>query len=75
VVFTALATKDLLASAAAGVYLLLTQPYGIGDEVKVAGRRGIVQEIDLFVTHIETDGEEHILPNHLVFHEGVVRIR
>ncbi|WP_096391073.1 mechanosensitive ion channel domain-containing protein [Halopenitus persicus] len=75
VVLTALATKDLLAAAAAGVFLLLRQPYGIGDEVKVADRRGIVQEVDLFVTHIETDGEEHVLPNHLVLREGIVRIR
>lgn len=75
VVLTAIATKDLLAAAAAGVFLLLSQPYGIGDEIKVAGRRGIVQEIDLFVTHIDTDGEEHILPNHAVFREGIVRIR
>lgn len=75
IVFTVIATKDLLASSAAGVYLLLNEPYTIGDEVKVAGQRGIVQEVDLFVTHIETDGEEHILPNHVVFHDGIVRIR
>lgn len=75
VLFTALATKDLLASAAVGVFLLLRQPYGIGDEVKVADRRGIVQEVDLFVTHIEADGEEHVIPNHVVFRDGIVRIR
>ncbi|ELZ44676.1 mechanosensitive ion channel [Halorubrum californiense DSM 19288] len=75
VVFAALATKDLVASAAAGVFLLLRQPYGIGEEVRVAGERGVVQEVDLFVTHIETDGEEHVLPNHVVFREGIVLIR
>ncbi|MDB2259871.1 mechanosensitive ion channel [Halorubrum ezzemoulense] len=75
VLFAALATKDLVASAAAGVFLLLRQPYGIGDEVRVAGERGVVQEVDLFVTHIETDGEEHVLPNHVVFREGIVLIR
>ena len=75
VVLFALATKDLLAAAAAGLFLLLRQPYGIGDEVRVAGQRGIVQEVDLFVTRIETDGEEHILPNHAVFRDGIVRIR
>ncbi|WP_418282630.1 mechanosensitive ion channel family protein [Halorubrum sp. DTA98] len=75
VLFTALATKDLLASGAAGVFLLLHQPYGIGDEVKVAGQRGIVQEVNLFVTNIEADGEEHIVPNHVVFRDGIVRIR
>ena len=75
VLFAALATKDLVASAAAGVFLLLRQPYGIGDEVRVAGERGVVQEVDLFVTHIETDGEEHVLPNHAVFREGIVLMR
>ncbi|TKX64476.1 mechanosensitive ion channel domain-containing protein [Halorubrum sp. GN12_10-3_MGM] len=75
VLFAALATKDLVASAAAGVFLLLRQPYSIGDEVRVAGERGVVQEVDLFVTHIETDGEEHVLPNHVVFREGIVLIR
>ena len=75
VVFIALATHDLLASGAAGVYLLLNQPYGIGDEVRVDGQRGIVQEVDLFVTRIETDDEEHIIPNRNVFKNGIVRIR
>ena len=75
VLFAALATKDLVASAAAGVFLLLRQPYGIGDEVRVAGERGVVQEVDLFVTHIETDGEEHVIPNHMVFRDGIALIR
>ena len=75
VVLTALATKDLLAAGAAGIFLLLRQPYGIGDEVRVAEQRGIVQEIDLFVTHIETDTGEHVLPNHVVFRNGIVLIR
>jgi len=75
VLFAALATKDLVASAAAGVFLLLRQPYGVGDEVKVAGERGIVQEVDLFVTHIEADGENHVIPNHSVFRDGIVLVR
>jgi small-conductance mechanosensitive channel len=75
VLFAALATKDLVASAAAGVFLLLREPYGIGDEVKVAGERGIVQEVDLFVTHIEADGEDHVIPNHSVFRDGIILIR
>ena len=75
VLFAALATKDLVASAAAGVFLLLQQPYVIGDEVRVAGERGVVQEVDLFVTRIESDGEEHVVPNHSVFRDGIVLIR
>jgi len=74
IVFTAIATQELLASGAVGVYLLLTEPYSIGDEVAVAGKQGIVQEIDLFVTRIEMGGEEHIVPNRTVLRDGIVRL-
>jgi len=75
ILFSAVAFRDLLRSSAAGVYLLLNQPYGIGDEVRVGDDRGIVQEVDVFVTRIESDGEEYIVPNRRVFEDGVVRIR
>ena len=75
ILFGAVALWDLLRSSAAGVYLLLNQPYGIGDEVRVGEDRGIVQEVDVFVTRIENDGEEYIIPNNRVFEQGVVRIR
>jgi small-conductance mechanosensitive channel len=75
VVFAAIASYSLLSSSAAGAYLLLSQPYGIGDEVRVGDKQGIVQEMDLFVTHIESENEEHIVPNRRIIEEGVVRIR
>lgn len=75
IVFGALAFGDMLASAAAGVYLLFEEPYGIGDEVQIGDRRGIVQEMQVLVTHVESDGEEHVIPNRLVFREGIVRYR
>ncbi|MFB6156241.1 MAG: mechanosensitive ion channel domain-containing protein, partial [Haloferacaceae archaeon] len=75
VVLSAVAFRQLLTSAAAGVYLLLHEPYGIGDEVRIAGHRGIVQDVDLFVTRVEADGEEYVVPNATVFAEGVVRYR
>ncbi len=75
ILFAAVAFWDLLRSSAAGVYLLLNQPYGIGDEVRVGDDRGVVQEVDVFVTRIENDGEEYIIPNSRVFERGIVRIR
>jgi small-conductance mechanosensitive channel len=75
VVLGGLAFKDLLAAGAAGMYLLLSQPYSIGDTITVGGHRGIVQEIDVFVTHIESDSEEFILPNHVALRSGIVRVR
>jgi small-conductance mechanosensitive channel len=70
-----LACRQLLSAGAVGAYLLLHQPYTIGDEIRVGDVRGIVQEIDLFVTHVESDGEEYVFPNSKVFANGFVRIR
>lgn len=74
VLLGAVAFKDLLASGAVGIYLLLNEPYSIGDEVRIDGNRGVVQEIDMFMTRIEVDGEEHILPNQQMFRSGIVRV-
>ena len=67
--------KDLLSSAAAGIYLLLTEPYSIGDEVEIDGARGVVQEVDVFATTVENDGEEYVIPNRKVLREGAMRVR
>lgn len=71
----AIAFKQLLAAGAAGFYLVLAQPYSIGDEVEIDDRRGIVQEVNMLVTHVENDGEEYVIPNQRVFQSGIVRIR
>jgi len=70
-----LALKDLLAAGAAGLYLLLAEPYSIGDEVIIDDKKGIVQEVDMLVTRVETDGREHIIPNQRVMRSGIVRVR
>jgi len=75
VLLTLVAFWDLLRAGAAGVYILLNQPYSIGDRVRIDDSEGIVQEVDMFTTRIENDGEEYIIPNQRVFRAGVVRIR
>lgn len=75
VFLSGLAFKDMLAATAAGVYLLLVEPYTIGDEIEIDGKRGIVQEIDIFTTHVESEGIEYIIPNQQVFQSQVVRYR
>lgn len=75
IVFSAVAFRDLLRSSAAGLYLLLNQPYGIGDEVHIADHEGIVQEVTVLVTRIEGDDGEYVVPNRRVFEQGFVRIR
>ncbi|MFB6152470.1 MAG: mechanosensitive ion channel domain-containing protein [Haloarculaceae archaeon] len=66
---------DLLRAGAAGIYILLSQPYGIGDRVRIGESEGIVQEVDMFTTHVESEDEEYIIPNQKVFKTGIVRLR
>ncbi|MFB6170280.1 MAG: mechanosensitive ion channel domain-containing protein [Haloarculaceae archaeon] len=75
IVLLALALRDVLPAGAAGIYLLLNQPFGIGDTVEIGARRGVVQEVQVFVTHVESEDEEYIVPNHLVLREGAIRVR
>lgn len=67
-----LAFQDLLTSSAAGIYLLLEQPYGIGDTVVIDDREGVVQDLTVLVTWIENDGVEYVIPNRHVLKSGVV---
>ncbi|GGC55820.1 mechanosensitive ion channel family protein [Haloferax sulfurifontis] len=75
IVFSAVAFRDLLRSGAAGTYLLFTQPYSIGDEIVVGDVRGVVQEFDMFVTHVEAEETEFVVPNARVLNKGVGRVR
>lgn len=75
VLLCGLAFKTLLSAGAAGLYLVLTQPYSIGDEIRIDDQQGIVQEVDMFVTHIESESEEYVVPNNRVFESGFIRIR
>jgi small-conductance mechanosensitive channel len=70
-----IALKDFLAAGAAGMYLIFTQPYSIGDEIKINDREGIVQEITTFVTRVENNNEEYVIPNHHIFQYGITRKR
>ena len=69
------AFKDFLVSAAVGIYLLLNEPYAIGDRIRIGDRTGIVQEVDVFVTIVESDTEQYVIPNRQVFDNGIVVLR
>lgn len=63
-----LSLQGSLAHLAAGVMLLIFRPFKVGDVIVVAGQNGLVNEIDLFTTSLDTpDGRRIILPNGSVF--------
>jgi small conductance mechanosensitive channel len=62
-----LAFQGTLSNFASGVLLLVFRPFGVGDTVKVGGQTGVVDEIDLFTTTLDTpDRRRIILPNSVV---------
>ncbi len=68
-----LALKDSLANVAAGVLLIATRPFRVGDLIEVGGRVGSVLEIKLLQTRIVTpDNAEVTMPNGLVMTAPVV---
>ena len=62
------AMKDTLGDLAAGVLLLINRPFKIGDYVRAAGETGIINEIALFYTRLDTlDNRRLVIPNGQVF--------
>jgi small-conductance mechanosensitive channel len=67
-----LAFQDLLRNVLAGIWLLLEQPFRLGDTITVMDQTGTVQNITLRTTTLRTGiGELAILPNLTVF-TGIV---
>lgn len=59
-----LALQGTLSNLAAGVMLILFRPYRIGDFVEVAGQKGAVRDVNLFVTELSTPANVKVtLPN------------
>jgi small conductance mechanosensitive channel len=59
-----LALQGTLSNVAAGVMLVLFRPYRLGDFVEVAGQKGTVRDINLFVTELSTPANVKVtLPN------------
>jgi small conductance mechanosensitive channel len=70
-----LAFQGTLSNFAAGVLLLLFRPFKVGDVVTAAGQTGLVHEIDLFVTKIDTpDNRRLVIPNSKVVGDTIETI-
>jgi small conductance mechanosensitive channel len=68
-----LAFKDILRNYLAGILLLATEPFRIGDQVIVAGFEGTVEEIEPRATFIRTyDGRRVVVPNGEMFEKVLV---
>jgi len=56
-----LAMQGTLSNFAAGVMLLIFRPFKVGDLVEVAGTLGVVKEIGIFATHLNTPSNVRVI--------------
>ncbi|MBT3983990.1 MAG: mechanosensitive ion channel [Bacteriovoracaceae bacterium] len=70
-----MALQGTLGNFAAGVMLLLFRPFKLEDVVSVGGQTGVVKEIDVFNTVLDTfDNRRIIIPNGQVFGSKIENI-
>lgn len=66
------AFRDVLQNYLAGILLLLTQPFRIGDQIRFEGYEGTVEDIQTRATFIRTyDGRRVVIPNAELFTHSV----
>jgi small conductance mechanosensitive channel len=59
-----LALQGTLSNVAAGIMLLIYRPFRLGDNIEVAGKRGIVKNLNLFMTELaSSDNVQVLIPN------------
>lgn len=58
------AAQDLIANFVAGVFIIQDEPFSVGDWIEWSGNSGVVREIQLRVTKLDTfDNERITVPN------------
>ncbi len=67
------ALKDLIANFISGIFILVNQPFKIGDQIEVAGESGTVKDIQVRATELRTyDGRKVIVPNSTLYNDTVI---
>jgi len=67
------AFRDILQNFLAGILLLLTEPFRLGDQIVVGSFEGTVEEIQTRATSIRTyDGRRVVIPNSDLFTQSVI---
>jgi len=66
------AFRDILQNFLAGIIILLTEPFRIGDQIVVSGYEGLVENIETRATFLKMyDGRRVVIPNSTLFTDSV----
>lgn len=72
IIVLAITLQTSLGNLAATIMILLFKPFKVGDVIEAGGVLGVVHEIQMFSTVLNSpDGKTHILPNGLIQGGGV----
>ncbi len=67
------ATQSTLGQAMAGLFLLISRPFKVGDKVTLNGEDGTVDDVStLFTTLVKDDGKRVLLPNNSVVGNKII---
>ena len=67
------ALRDIVSNLVAGVLLISSQEFAVGDQIVVGETEGTVEQVDLRATRIRTyDGRMVIVPNGLIYTSQVI---
>lgn len=70
-----LALQGTLSHVASGIMLLIFRPFKVGDTVIISGQTGVVDEIELFSTTLDTaDRRRVIIPNGAIFGSTITNL-
>lgn len=62
------ALQNTLSNFASGLLLMTQRPFDVGDVVEAAGVMGVIQQVTLFNTHIDTfDNKKMVIPNNTIW--------
>lgn len=68
-----MAWSGLLSNFAAGVFLIVLRPFRVGDVITAAGTTGIVREIGMFATSIDSgDNLRYFVGNNKIFSDNIL---
>lgn len=66
------AFKDIISNALAGILILIYEPFQRGDRISVTSLEGIVSQIDLRYTTLQTADQQILIPNSNLFTNPII---
>jgi small-conductance mechanosensitive channel len=66
------AMKDIVSNVVSGILIMMYKPFRHGDRIKVSSFSGVVLNIDLRYTTLDSDGTKIFVPNSLLFSNAIV---